>query len=148
MLERGVLEPTAGPKAVKAAGRRQKGSRVEREIAKKLSAAGIPSRRVVMSGAAARYDERLSGDVDIGVLHDGRALFTAEVKARKDGAGFKTLEGWLGDNDLLVLRRDRQDPMVTMNWRTFIELMGEYWEQNGALNRPKVGYPDEGINIE
>lgn len=113
---------------MKPAGRRQKGSRVEREIAQRLTDAGIPSRRVVMSGAAARYDPRLAGDVDIGVLSDDRSLFTAEVKARKNGAGFATLEGWLGDNDMLVLRRDRADPFVAMPWTTFIELMRTYYE--------------------
>jgi hypothetical protein len=81
-----------------------------------------------MSGAAARYDPRLAGDVDVGVLSDDRSLFTAEVKARKNGAGFATLEGWLGDNDMLVLRRDRADPFVAMPWTTFIELMRTYYE--------------------
>ena len=112
---------------MKAAGRRQKGSRVEREIATKLTEAGIPARRVVMSGAAARYDERLTGDVDVGVMPDGNPLFTSEVKARRDGAGFKVLEGWLGDNDLLVLRRDRADPFVAMPWATFIRLMHSHY---------------------
>lgn len=111
-------------------GSKQKGSRVEREIARKLTEAGIPARRVVMSGAAARYDSRLSGDVDIGVLPDDRALFTAEVKARRDGAGFKVLEGWLGDNDMLILRRDRATPFVAMPWATFIELMECYYQDN------------------
>ena len=115
---------------MKPGGSKQKGSRVEREIAKRLTAAGIPARRVVMSGAAARYDERLSGDVDVGVLSNGNALFTAEVKARKDGAGFAVLERWLGNNDMLILRRDRADPWVALPWATFIDLMQEYYEAN------------------
>lgn len=115
---------------MKAAGRKQKGSRVEREVAKRLTDAGIPSRRVVMSGAAARYDPRLSGDVDIGVLPNDTALFSAEVKARRDGAGFKVLEGWLGECDLLVLRRNNQLPFVAMPWATFIDLMQCYYEEN------------------
>jgi hypothetical protein len=28
------------------------------------------------------------------------------------GAGFMVMERWLGDNDLVFLRRDRADPMV------------------------------------
>lgn len=107
---------------------KSKGSRIEREIAQKLTEAGVPSRRVVMSGAAARYDARLTGDVDVGLLPDGRALFQAEVKARRSGEGFKTLEGWLGDNDLLFLRRNHRDPLVTMNWLMFVELMQVYYE--------------------
>lgn len=114
---------------MKAAGKRQKGSRVEREIKARCEEAGIPARRVVMSGAAARYDERLAGDVDIGVLPNGRALFTSEIKARKNGAGFKVMEDWLGDNDLLILRRDNTKPFVAMSWDTFIELMQCYYEE-------------------
>ena len=60
-------------------------------------------------------------------MPNGQALFTAECKARKDGAGFKVLEGWLGNNDLLILRRDRQDPFVAMPWATFVELMDSYY---------------------
>lgn len=116
---------------------KSKGSRIEREIAQKLTDAGIPSRRIVMSGAAARYDSRLSGDVDVGLLDDGRALFKAEVKARKSGEGFTQLDKWLGDNDMLFLRRNNRSPMVYMPWAMFIELMGEYWEQNGPRREEK-----------
>ena len=44
---------------------------------------------------------------------------TAEGKGRKDGQGFATLERWLGENDLLVLKRDRQTPMVVLPGATF-----------------------------
>ena len=114
---------------MKAAGRKQKGSRVEREIAKKLTDAGIPSRRVVMSGAAARYDVRLKGDVDIGLLPTGDSLLTAEVKARRDGAGFKVLEGWLGDNQVLILRKNNTDPFVAMRWEVFVDLLRSRYEE-------------------
>jgi hypothetical protein len=83
-----------------------------------------------MSGAAGRYDDRLEGDVHIGTLPNGRQLFTAEVKARKSGAGFKTLEKWLGDNDLLFLRRNNANAIVAMPWATFIDLMQCYYEEN------------------
>ena len=108
---------------MKAAGRKQKGSRVEREVAKLLTEGGVPSRRIVMSGAAERYDPRLKGDVDVGILPTGDSLLTAEVKARRDGAGFKVLEGWLSENDLFILRRDRTTPFVAMNWEVFMDLV-------------------------
>ena len=47
----------------------------------------------------------------------------AEVKARAGGDGFKTLERWLGDNDLLFLRRDRSTPLVVMPWSLYQDLM-------------------------
>lgn len=105
-----------------------KGTRIEREIATKLTEAGIPSKRIVMSGAAARYDSRLTGDIDVGVIEDN-PLFKAEVKARKDGKGFAQLERWQGDNDLLFLRRNHRDPMVVMDWDVFLEIMELYYRQ-------------------
>ena len=112
---------------MKPAGRRQKGSRVERQIVAILAAAGIPSRRVVMSGAAARYDSRLRGDVDVGVMPEGAPLFRSEVKARNKGQGFSVLENWLGDNDILFLKRDRTTPFVAMSMEVFLQLMKVYW---------------------
>lgn len=112
---------------------KQKGSRVEREIASKLTEAGIPSRRIVMSGAAARYDSRLTGDIDVGLIGEEAALFKAEVKARKSGQGFKQLEQWLGDNDLLFMRRNNRSPMVAMNWEVFLALMLAFYYQEAPM---------------
>ena len=97
-----------------------KGSRVEREIVNALKGAGIPAFRVPLSGAGA-----ISGDVKFGPRHK----YTAEVKARKNGGGFTQLERWMGDADALILRRDRQQPMVCLNWRLFVSLMGHEVEQ-------------------
>lgn len=83
-----------------------------------------------MSGAAARYDSRLAGDLDVGLFgSQSEGLLKAEVKARKTGTGFKQLEGWLGDNDLLFLRRNNADAMVTMRWEIFVQLMLAYYYQ-------------------
>ena len=84
---------------------RRKGAKVEREIVNALKAAGIPAERVPLSGA---HGGSFAGDVVV----DKR--WRAEVKARKGGAGFKQLEKWLGDNDLLILKRNHGDPMVLL----------------------------------
>lgn len=89
---------------------RDKGQRIEREDA------GIPASRVPLSGAAGG---EYAGDLRILDL-------VAEVKARANGEGFKTLEAWLGDNDLLFLRRDRQRPLVVLPWGTYLVLMQSY----------------------
>jgi hypothetical protein len=47
----------------------------------------------------------------------------AEVKARKGGAGFVQLERWLGDYDLLVLRRNNSNPLLVLPWRTWAALL-------------------------
>jgi hypothetical protein len=92
---------------------RDKGGRVEREMVNLLKAADIHAERVPLSGAAGG---QFIGDIVFGD-------YVAEVKARKEGAGFKTIERWLGDNDMLFLRRDRTAPLVVMEWDTFIPLL-------------------------
>ena len=93
---------------------RDKGARVEREIVALLNEIpGVEAERVPLSGAAGGS---YSGDISIRIGDYG---VTAEVKARKDGQGFATLERWLGENDLRVLKRDRQTPMVVLPWATF-----------------------------
>jgi hypothetical protein len=62
----------------------------------------VPAQRVPLSGAAGGL---FTGDVWIGDMK-------AEVKARSHGSGFKTLEKWLGNKDLLFLRRDRKALLV------------------------------------
>jgi len=97
------------------AGRRRKGSRVEREIVALHLEAGIPARRVPLSGA----QEGWKGDIVI----DAVGGLVAEVKSRRNGAGWATLARWLGDHDLLVLREDRAEPLVAMPWRTYLRLL-------------------------
>ena len=94
---------------------RNKGSRVEREMVHLHLDAGVPCERVPLSGAVGGS---WSGDLKIlgGQLR-------AEVKARRGGSGFSTMEGWLKGNDLLILKRDRSEPFVAMNWDTYIQLL-------------------------
>lgn len=98
---------------------RDKGKRVELEIVHRHRDLGIDAERVPLSGASGG---RFTGDI---VIDQGGSTLRAEVKARADGAGFKQLETWLGDNDLLFLRRDRAEPMVLLTWRTYADLISE-----------------------
>jgi Holliday junction resolvase len=101
---------------------RDKGGRVERELVQKLRDAGFPDTfRVPLSGAA----EGFKGDINIKICNrkiDSETL-VAEVKARKDGTGFKQLEDWKGDHDYLFLKRNNSDPMVAMDWDEFVRLL-------------------------
>jgi hypothetical protein len=114
---------------MKAATKRQKGARIEREIATRLTEAGVPTRRVVGSGAYGSYDPRLRGDIQIGTPDDqSPGILVGEIKGR---ASFNTkqLDGWLRDDDLLILRADGAlDPKVYMPWKTFELLIKAYWE--------------------
>jgi hypothetical protein len=100
---------------------RQKGNRVEREIVDRHLDLGIKAERYPLSGAS-RF-RGSSHDVDVYVFGTDEAPLVAEVKARKNGAGFTQLETWLGEYDLLVLRRNHADPMIVLPWRTWAALL-------------------------
>ena len=57
--------------------------------------------------------------------------YTAEVKARSDGQGFRVLEAWLEGSELLVLKRDRRPPTVVMDFETYARLL------HSALRKPQ-----------
>lgn len=95
---------------------KRKGSRVEREIVALHVELGRPAKRVPLSGSAPGF----KGDVLI-ELDDGE--LRGEVKARKEGAGFVTLERWLGDNQALFLRRNHAEPIVVLPWATWARLV-------------------------
>ena len=100
---------------------RQKGSRIEREIVDRHKALGVHSERYPLSGAS-RF--RGSGhDVDIYLFGRDEAPIVAEVKGRKNGAGFTTLERWLDEYDALFLRRNNADPLVLLPWRVWARIL-------------------------
>lgn len=96
---------------------RDKGGRVERGIVALFKDAGFEAERVPLSGGAGgSYD----GDVIITTPLGKRK---AEIKARANGEGFKTIERWLGANDLLILKRDRQPPMIIIPFAEYARLL-------------------------
>ena len=102
---------------------RRKGDRIEREIVERHKAIGIHVERYPLSGAS-RF--RGSGhDLDIYPFGQEEAPIVAELKARKNGAGFVQLETWLGEYDALFLRRNNADPMVLLPWRVWAALLAK-----------------------
>jgi hypothetical protein len=85
---------------------RKKGTRIEREIVRALQGMGFAAVRVPLSGAVGG---RFSGDVVLPLL--GRDL-CVEVKARADG--FRELYSWLASRDVLIVKADRQPPLVVV----------------------------------
>src|SRR6516164_7523691 len=107
---------------------RDKGIRAEREIVDRHKTINVHAERIPLSGAS-RY--RGAGhDVDIYPFGRDAAPFVAEVKARGNGSGFAQLEKWLGDYQVLFLRRDRADPLVLLPWDTWVSLL----ERGGQTN--------------
>jgi Holliday junction resolvase len=100
---------------------RRKGDRIEREIVARHVEIGIKAERYPLSGAS-RF--RGSGhDIDIYVNSIDETPLVAEVKSRANGSGLVTLEKWLGEYDLLFLRRNDVDPMVLLPWRVWGALL-------------------------
>lgn len=107
---------------------RQKGDRVERALVVLHESIGVHSERVPLSGAQ-RYQGN-GCDLDVYALGRDAAPLVCEVKARKVHAGdsnpsggFKTIERWLSDADALFLKRDREEPLVVLPWRTWARLL-------------------------
>jgi hypothetical protein len=99
---------------------RDKGLRRERAVVEVHVKCGMRAERVPLSGAM-RYRDN-GADVDLYVR--GAAPVKAEVKARGEGSGFRTLERWLGENDALFLIRDRATPLVVMPLHVWLEVAG------------------------
>jgi hypothetical protein len=97
---------------------RDKGLRRERAIVEIHTKSGLRAERVPLSGAL-RYQGN-GADVDLYVR--GAVPVKAEVKARGEGSGFRTLERWLGGNDALFLWRDRATPFVVLPLHIWLEV--------------------------
>jgi Holliday junction resolvase len=81
---------------------RDKGARTERAIAKVLQANGF---------AAVKISRAYQAGHDILLSLIGRDL-CVEVKARADG--FRELYSWLHERDILIVKADRQEPLVVL----------------------------------
>jgi hypothetical protein len=61
--------------------------------------------------------------IDIYTFGREAAPLVAECKARGSGGGFVQLERWLGEYDLLFLRRNNADALVLVPWRVWRRLL-------------------------
>ena len=86
---------------------RRKGSDAERAFAK-----AIGGERVPLSGAAPGYPGDVTG---LGLLW--------EVKERRHGAGWKTLNDWLKDREALALVQPYRSTLVVMPLETFLNML-------------------------
>jgi hypothetical protein len=98
---------------------KSKGYRVEAKLVKEFVKHGIKARRQPMSGAIADFP------YDIEIRQEPWHKLSVEVKARKDGAGFKTLERWKSGADLLCLHKDHGTTMVCLDLPLFIDILKE-----------------------
>jgi hypothetical protein len=102
---------------------RRKGDRIEREIVALHRALGIHAERYPLSGAS-RF--RNSGhDIDLYINGPDAAPAVAEVKARKNGAGWTIIERQLGSFDALFLKSNNRPPLVVLPWRVWTDLLAK-----------------------
>jgi hypothetical protein len=85
---------------------RNKGARTERALVRLLQERGFAAEHVPLSGASGG---RYSGDISVPVLGDD---WRVEVKCRADG--FRELYAWLDGNDALIVKGDRQPPLIVL----------------------------------
>jgi Holliday junction resolvase len=91
---------------------RDKGARAELEVVAALKALGISSEKIPGSGSF-----RYRGEAHDVSIHNDDGDQSVEVKIR--ATGFKQIYDYLGDNDLLFLRRDRDRWLVVMDIDTW-----------------------------
>jgi len=96
---------------------RNKGARTERAIVRALHAAGLRGERVPLSGSVGG---RFAGDIVLPLV--GRDL-CLEVKARSQG--FRELYSWLDGRDVLIVKADRQDPLVIVRLSLAMEIANQ-----------------------
>lgn len=95
---------------------KQKGDRVERRIVALHKMAGVVAERIPLSGAAGGS---YTGDVRIDTDVADEGCLLGEVKARREASGWKTIKGWLGNNDVLFLVEDCHEPLVVLTWASY-----------------------------
>lgn len=81
---------------------KRKGTRIERELVRQLAELGVPCVRMLSGALGGEW----SGDIH---LELGGRLRRVEVKARRE---FRTLQRWLFNAELLILRADRCKPLL------------------------------------
>lgn len=103
---------------------RQKGNRFEAEAVMLLNDAGIPARRIPLSGA---IGGEFAGDITMTVNGE---KWIAECKVRAEG--FKMLYDWLGGHKALFLKRDRSETLVLIRLSDFAALANATPEKREA----------------
>jgi Holliday junction resolvase len=98
---------------------RAKGDRFEREVVASLNADGIMAERVPLSGAAGGM---FGGDIQA-ILKSGRQKLECKVRAR----AWLDLYGWIVGNYALVIKRDRDEPLVVMRLSDWKRIAKEEW---------------------
>lgn len=115
---------------------KQRGDRFERKVVDLLHTAGFnDARRVPLSGA---LGGEYSGDIKTSKFG------TIECKIRDKQRGYQQIIDWLGNNELLFLGVDYDEPLVVMPWKVFNKMVNNGSEVRATLEREAIPEQDTG----
>ena len=110
---------------------REKGNRLERLAADIMRSYGLDAKRIPLSGSM----DGFKGDLELTVL---ATILIGEAKSRaKD---FSKLYQWLAANDFLVIKKDREEPLIVMDLRRFSRLLMEVLGSEMIASSRQVGH--------
>jgi hypothetical protein len=98
---------------------RDKGARTERAIVRLLQASGVDAAKISRAWTP-------GADLRLAVLGVDRAV---EVKCR--AASFRSIYEWLNGRDVLIVKADRQEPLVVLRMSLAAEMAGR--TEEGSL---------------
>lgn len=103
---------------------RNKGARGERMLVNLLQERGYAAERVPLSGAAGGS---YGGDISVPVLGVDR-----RIEAKWRAGGFAQLYAWLSGNYALIVKADRQKPLLVIPLETAIDVLdvAEKWREH------------------
>lgn len=93
-----------------------KGRRLEQDVVDLLKKAGLQARRQPGSGIYSDFPH------DVELNHNDRR-YIIECKSRRNG--FATLNNWMGQADILVVKVDRGEPIAYLPLSVLRDLIGE-----------------------
>jgi Holliday junction resolvase len=107
---------------------RDKGARNERKLVGRWTERKHIAQRVPLSGGAGG---RFSGDLDVAFHWAPKVRYRIEAKVRADG--FKTLYDYIDGNDMAIVGRDRDEPLIVMRLGDFFDLLEETKDNDTVL---------------
>lgn len=105
---------------------KRKGRTREQELVRRHKEIGIHAERVAPLQASKNscpHHGNKWGDVDIYPQGEERGAWVSECKSGDQVP--KSISKWLGENDALFLRPDRQEWMVVLPWRIWEKILGQ-----------------------
>ena len=128
-----TYRPGASCAALSGRKSRDKGARVEREIVNWHRDLGVYAERVPLSGATGYLGP--SSDIDVYLFGRDHSPLRIEVKARKDGGGFRLIHNWLETPDGLITKQNGTEEVVHLPLRTYVKLLAYIADLQSRLLR-------------